>query len=152
MYCAACGTPLAPGLSFCNRCGMSLKERGDSKIDPIGAYLISAITVVGIGGLGLILGGAIALKNGAQFHEELIGIFMLMSFFIVAFVEIFLCRQLSRLNTAAEKRQGAGQPLQGGMPMELRGPQQRALAEPVPSVTENTTRTLEYSRDKSQDK
>jgi len=149
MYCAACGTPLAPGLSYCNRCGMNLKERGsDTKPAPVGSYL-TAITIIGIAGLSLMLGGAIALKNGAQFHEELIGIFMFMTFVIVGVVELSLCRQLSRLNRAAEKKEAAPSLLQAGMPNEIRGQQPRALGEPVPSVTENTTRTLQYSRDES---
>ena len=144
MYCSGCGTPLAPGLSYCNRCGMSLKGRDDPKPDPFGSYL-TAITIIGIGGLSLMLGGAIALKNGAQFHDDLIGFFMLMTFLIVGIVEISLCRQLSRL-TRSEKNKSLTPPLQVGMPLDVHGSQPRSLAEPVPSVTENTTRTLEYSR------
>jgi hypothetical protein len=147
MYCAACGTPLAPGLSYCNRCGMSLKERSSEvKPVPVGSYL-TAITIIGIVGLSLMLGGAIALKNAGDFHEELIGIFMFMTFAIVGVVELSLCRQLSRLNRTAEKRETAPSLMQAGMPSEIRGQQPRALGEPVPSVTENTTRTLQYSRD-----
>ena len=93
------------------------------------------------------LGGAIALKNGADFHEDIIGIFMLMSFMILGIVELSLCRQLSRLNRAAEKREFAPPLLQPGMPNEIGGQQPRALGEQVPSITENTTRTLQYSRD-----
>lgn len=145
MYCAACGTPLAPGLSYCNRCGMSLKEHIPSKPDSVGAYL-TAITIIGIGGLCLMLGGAIALKNGAQFREDIIGFFMLMTFAIVVIVEIFLCRQLSRLTSNAQKSQTAALPQAATMPVEFRVPQARSLPEPLPSVTENTTRTLEYSR------
>lgn len=147
MYCAACGTPLAPGLSYCNRCGMSLKERtSETKPVPVYSYLI-AITIIAIVGLSLVLGGAMALKNGAQFHDELIGVYMLMTFLIVGLIELSLCRQLSRLNRAAEKKEMAPPPLQAGMPNEIRGQQPRALGEAVPSVTENTTRTLQYSRD-----
>jgi len=146
MYCAACGTPMAPGLSYCNRCGMNLKERSDTKPVPVDSYL-KAIAIVAIVGLSLMLGGAIALKNGGDFHEELIGIFMFMTFVIVGVVELSLCRQLSRLNRNAEKRDTASPLLQPGMPNEIRGQQPRALGEPVPSVTENTTRTLQYSRD-----
>lgn len=102
MYCAACGTPLAPGLSFCNRCGMSLKERSERKKDWVNSYL-TAIAIIGIAGLIVMLGGAIALRNGAQLGEEVVGIFMLMTFAIVGVVELSLCRQLSRLNRAAEK-------------------------------------------------
>ena len=145
MYCSACGTPLAPGLSYCIRCGMSLKERTKSKTGLASAYL-TAITIVGIAGLSLMLGGAIALKNGAHFEEDIIGIFMLMTFFLVALVEFFLCRQLSRISRAAENTQFLAPPTHAAMPGELRPPQARALAEPLTSVTENTTRTLEYSR------
>ena len=145
MYCAACGTPLAPGLSYCNRCGMSLKERSEATVVPVKSYL-TAISIVGIAGLFLMLGGAIALKKGAQLPEDIVGIFMLMTFSIVAIIEIFLCRQLSRLNRAAEKNQSLAPPQPMSQPAEFRGPQPHALAEPPSSVTENTTRTLEYSR------
>jgi hypothetical protein len=124
---------------------MSLKERESSKSDPVGAYL-TAITIIGLGGLGLMLGGAMALKNGGQFHEELIGIFMFMIFMIVGIVELSLCKQLSRLNRASDKKQSLAPPLQAEMPADLRAPQLRSLGEPAQSVTENTTRTLEYSR------
>jgi len=125
---------------------MNLKERSDTKPVPVDSYL-KAIAIVAIVGLSLMLGGAIALKNGGDFHEELIGIFMFMTFVIVGVVELSLCRQLSRLNRNAEKRDTASPLLQPGMPNEIRGQQPRALGEPVPSVTENTTRTLQYSRD-----
>ena len=151
MYCSNCATPLAAGLKYCNRCGANLKERGDPKTGTVAAYL-TTITMVGLGGLGLMLGGAIALKNGAQFHEELIGIFMFMVFMIIGIVELFLCRQLSKV---IQSQTAAAQTAEMAMdfrepdrrePAELRGPQARALTEPVPSVTENTTRTLNYSR------
>ncbi|MEP6820361.1 MAG: hypothetical protein ABJA18_12570 [bacterium] len=145
MYCAACGTPLAPGLSYCNRCGMSLKEPSEPKANPIGAYLISAITVLGLAGLGLMLGGAMALRIGGQFREDLVGIYMLMTFSLVALIEFFLCRQLSRLLRSSEKSRTIAPSLQRSA-AELQEPLPRALGEPIPSVTENTTRTLEYSR------
>ena len=93
-----------------------------------------------------------AMKNGAQFHEELIGIFMFMVFMIIGIVELFLCRQLSKI---IQSQTAAAQTPEMAIdfrepdrrePAELRGPQARALTEPVPSVTENTTRTLNYSR------
>jgi hypothetical protein len=145
MYCSACGTPLAPGLSYCNRCGMNLKERSDSSSSLVTPYL-AAVTIVGIGGLSLMMGGAIALRNGALLGEEIVGIFMLMTFFIVFLVEIFLCRQLSRISKATENRPSPATHPPAAMLNEFRQPQPRALAEPLASVTENTTRTLEYSR------
>ena len=143
MYCSACGTQLAPGLSFCNRCGMSLKERAGSKAAPIAAFL-SAITIIGVAGLGIMLGGTLVLTIEAHLKEELVGFFMLFTFFIVAIIEILLFRQLSRFTAAGKtKAIEAAPPL--STPVELRASQTpRTLVESMPSVTENTTRTLQY--------
>jgi hypothetical protein len=144
MYCSACGTQLAPGLSFCNRCGMSLKERGGSNAGPIAAFL-SAITIIGVVGMGIMLGGALVLTTEAHLKEELVGFFMLFTFLFVAVTEMLLIRQLSRI-TGANQTKAIEAPQQ--LPGELRAIQApRTLVESMPSVTENTTRTLQYSRD-----
>ncbi len=146
MYCAACGTPLAPGLSYCNRCGMSLKEPSEPKANPVSAYLIAAITILGLAGLGLMLGGAMALRIGGQFQADFVGIYMLLTISLVALIEFFLCRQLSRLLRSPEKSRTIAPSSQRSAPAELQESLPRALGESIPSVTENTTRTLEYSR------
>lgn len=145
MYCSACGTPLAPGLSFCNRCGMSLKERHEQKQTGAITAFLTAITLIGTIGLGIMFGGALTLTNEAHLKEELVGFFMLFTFLIVVITEILLVRQLSRL-TGANQSKALDAPQQVGISGEFRPPQPHSLAEPVPSVTENTTRTLEYSR------
>ena len=127
---------------------MNLKERTEGGGSIVGSYLTS-ITIVGVGGLGLMLGGAMAMKNGAQFGEEMIGAFMMMCFFVVTLVEFFLCRQLSRITRGLDPKQLVAPAVPTAMPADFRAPQQRVLAEPLPSVTENTTRTLEYSRHES---
>jgi hypothetical protein len=144
MYCSACGTPLAPGLSFCNRCGMNLKETAKSKLGPITAFL-AAITLIGTIGLGIMLGGTLSLSTEAHLKDELLGFFMFFCFVIIALIEIMLVKQLSRV--IGEKKKAIEAPPQFAIPNEFRAaPQPRTLAEPVPSVTESTTRTLEYSR------
>ena len=61
MYCAKCGTPLAPGLSYCNRCGNNLKERDETThTGPIAAFL-TAITLVAVVGLGIVAFDVIAV-------------------------------------------------------------------------------------------
>ena len=145
MYCSACGTPLAPGLSYCNRCGMSLKERGERRSSGAIIAFIIAITVIGTIGLGIMLGGAFSLTSEAHLKEELVGFFMLLTFLTVVFIEILLVKQLSRL-IAAPQPKAIEPPQQRAIPGEFRLPEPRSLAEPLTSVTENTTRTLEYSR------
>jgi predicted nucleic acid-binding Zn ribbon protein len=142
MYCAACGTPLAPGLSYCNRCGMSLKERGERRQTGAITAFLAAITVIAIAGLGIMLGGAFSLTSDLK--DELVGFFMLFTFLIIAISEILLVRQLSRLTGAAAKAIDTSQST--ALPNEIRGQLPRPLGEPVSSVTENTTRTLQYSR------
>jgi hypothetical protein len=123
-----------------------LKERSESNTGPITAFLI-AITLIGIGGLGIMLGGALTLTTHAGLRPELIGFFMLFTFLIVTITEILLVRQLSRLT--GEPKQIVISGAQAAAQNELPPAQVRTLPEPIPSVTENTTRTLEYSRRES---
>src|SRR6266496_5675387 len=119
MYCAACGTPLAPGLSYCNRCGMSLKERGEQKQTGAITAFLTAITLIGVIGLGIMMGGALLLTNEAHMDKDLVGIFMLFTFLIVGITEIMLVRQLSRLTgTKQTKMIEPTHPV--AMPNELR--------------------------------
>ena len=152
MYCATCGSPVTAGLSFCNRCGTSLnKDRSRSKENELGGGLIAGVVLVAILGLGIMFGGAIALKKGGEFSESAVVFFMMMTFVIIGFVELFLVRQLSRVLGTGGKRETIEQPQQplfqpAVVPAsEVRAAHLRTLPEPVPSVTENTTRTLENS-------
>jgi hypothetical protein len=143
MYCSACGTQIAPGLSFCNRCGASLKERsGSANTGNIAAYL-TAVTVIGIVGLGIMFGGALVLGKKALLDDGLIGIFMLFTFLIVGTIEVMLLRQLSKLVGSRDEQSAISAPLR---PVPELKRANASLAEQLPSITENTTRTLEYSR------
>ena len=142
MYCANCGTQLVPGLSYCNRCGTNLKERSESNTAVISAFL-TAITVIGTVGLGIMLAGAIVLRRKANLDEQFIGLFMMFAFLLVGITEFMLVRTLSKLVGSKESRMRSLPP---SMTNELRLPPGSTLGEPVPSVTENTTRTLEYAR------
>lgn len=150
MFCPTCATPITPGLSFCNRCGASLKEPTETivRTGPIIAFLL-AIVVIGIGGLGIMLGGAVTLKRDAVLGEDVVGMFMFFTFFILALIEFFLVRQLSKLigGTSAKR---VTPPIQTAVPNQLHPAQARGLPEAMPSVTENTTRTLQYSRNEPQ--
>ncbi|HZI85291.1 MAG TPA: zinc ribbon domain-containing protein, partial [Pyrinomonadaceae bacterium] len=104
MYCSACGSPIALGLSFCNRCGTSLKGRSDSAHPGAIAAIVTAMVVVGVAGMGLLLGGPIALKREGGFNEDLIVLFMFLTFFICALSEIFLYRQLGRITNSRREQ------------------------------------------------
>ena len=103
------------------------------------------ITLIGLIGMGIMLGGIVTLTNDAHLSEPFVAFFMLFTFLIVAITEILLVKQLSRLTRSSE-RKVIDVPPQTVIPSELRPAQPRTLAEPMQSVTENTTRTLDYSR------
>jgi len=152
MFCSACGTPLTAGLSYCNRCGMNLnKDRSSDSEKSLAGILVTAVVLVGILGLGAIIGGSIALKVAAEFHDAAVVLFMCMSFLVVGTVEVMLVRQLSRVldqGRQQKKLDQSTQPLfQPALmaPSEARVSHLRSMPEPVTSVTENTTRTLEHS-------
>ena len=143
MYCANCGTPLTQGLSYCNRCGNSLRERSESNTGAISAFL-TAITLIGVTGLGIMLGGALVLRRGALLNQELIGFFMLFTFLIVTITEVMLIKNLSKLMGSSDKVKFLPAPT----PHDLRLPEGTPFGQPVSSVTENTTNTLDYARRK----
>jgi len=113
--------------------------------------LTTAMVLVAIAGIGLTIGGSIALKAAAHIRDAAVVLFMLLNFGIIGSVELLLSRQLTRvLSRGREQRQleEPSQPLfQPAMiaPSEARLAHLRTLPEPGTSVTENTTRTLEHS-------
>ncbi|HEX5888234.1 MAG TPA: hypothetical protein VFY61_06005 [Pyrinomonadaceae bacterium] len=141
MYCTSCGVQLAQGLSYCNRCGVNLRDRNESNTTVVSAFL-TAITVLGAAGLFVMLFGAVILRRKANMDQEFIGIFLTFTFLLVSLIEFMLIRNLSKLLTQKET-----QTRSFALPAtnDLRLPQHSTLGEPVPSVTENTTRTLEYA-------
>jgi hypothetical protein len=144
MYCSSCGNAITPGLTFCNRCGARLEEKSEPiRTVPITAFL-TAITLIGICGLGIMLGGSLVLRNGAGMPFDLVALFMLFTFLTVVLTEVMLIRNLSKLTGSKETKRHftpAQQP-----PLELRPPSAQSFVEPLGSVTENTTRTLGYAR------
>src|SRR5262249_54860880 len=105
---------------------------------------LTAITLLGVSGLAIMLAGALVLRRGANLGQDLIGFFMLFTFLIVSITEIMLVRNLSKLSGSNERKNFL--PTPPPMQHDLRLPQGTPLGEPVGSVTENTTRTLEYAR------
>ena len=141
MYCVSCGTQLVQGLSYCNRCGFNLRERAETNTSAIMSFLTS-ITILGVVGLSLLIGGPLVLRRVAGLSQDLIGVFMLFVFLIVGITEFMLIRNLSKLTAPKDNIRTLPPPVG----QDLRLPQASTLGEPVPSVTENTTRTLEYAR------
>jgi hypothetical protein len=143
MYCPSCGTPVTATLSFCNRCGAGLRERVPVKNNAAIIAILTAITALGLGGMGIMIGGSIALSKDAGLPHGFVAFFMFFIFLITAVTEVFLVKNLSRLTSSTESKPAFHNTQQ--KPLELQPPGATSFVEPLGSVTDNTTRTLEYA-------
>ncbi len=146
MYCSTCGVAVAEGLSYCNYCGAKLSgAKGDNPIEPAAVKpetLVAAMVfvfVLGLGAITVLMGvmKAVLNLNGGQILA-----FTLLSFLIMLSLEGVFIRLLFRRKRGTEE--AADTMLSKGQgTKELDAAQARVLPEPLPSVTENTTRAFE---------
>ena len=148
MYCQTCGVELANALSYCNKCGANLgtlevKGQADTAATAIDTLLWVIVgTTITLLGMGL---GALVLINKGEINERLGTAFVILTFVTLVVLEGVLVWRLLYLSRGAEKIRAASQPNDLST-NELNPLTARALhevLEPVPSVTEETTRTLE---------
>lgn len=143
MYCPTCGTALAQGLKYCNRCGSQMvfprdanlikifEERMDSEME--GLFWITVL------GIGLILGGMVLMKK-FQLDQWMIVVYLIMSSlaFITYFgLGVWQVRRLAKSSTETDSNRLERADTRG---LQL----ERSIPElaPAVSVTEHTTRTL----------
>lgn len=145
MFCSFCGTESTPGLNYCNRCGASLGTQelattGVGLAKPTFILSICATLITLFGFLALILGAVELARN--EFGKDPVMLMIMMGMLTILVVDIMLIRQVSRLVSASIGSGGLKQPKPLGQPKQT-SRQLNARPDPVPSVTENTTRTFE---------
>lgn len=146
MYCASCGMAVAQGLSYCNYCGAKLSgAKGDnviksSEVKPeslIGS--IVALFIFGLGAVAVLIG---VMKEVVGFDISIILAVTVFSFALMFVVEGVLIWLLLNSRRGA-KEVGDAEPPKGQKTKELGEGQARVLSEPVPSVTDHTTRAFD---------
>ena len=157
MYCPSCGTEYTIELKYCNRCGANLSTEVAAQPEPVLINLTKPILIIGavmtlltLGGFGLVIGGAIELARNVQLGGDPVIGMVVMGMLTILTTDIFLLRQLSKIINAAlssstrvpRKRTNA-----------LANPPMAQLPQPstsrlqgAPSVTEGTTRFFEPYR------
>src|SRR5688572_5223946 len=143
MYCPTCGVAVAQGLSYCNHCGAKLTGAtggGSSELWPgilgfsiIAGFRFGFITLPVLNGL---------VKTVLGFNEGAMLAFTLLSFLMLVLIEGVFIRLLFRTTRRAEEARATAA-MKGQGTNELEAAQARALPEPLPSVTEHTTRTFD---------
>ena len=98
MFCSACGSEVAEGLRFCNRCGASLGAGTDAppKVLALIVILSIAVAVVAIVGLLFIVILGTEMMGRRDSTAETY-IFIAVIFLIVLGVDALMIRQISRL-------------------------------------------------------
>lgn len=157
MYCSSCGGSVARGISYCNLCGVKLNGAKDESVaKPAELFpdsLIWAIVAVFVIGLGVTIGLMAMMKELLDFGQGLIIAFALLCFLLMFVVEgVFIWLLLQRRREAHRAGDNAVTQQTELTTRELDAAQMRSLPEPLPSVTEQTTRTFEpiYSERKSE--
>jgi hypothetical protein len=146
MYCPTCGVVVAQGLSYCNYCGAKFSVAKDEtrikspEVKP--GLLVSAMVAVFVLGLAAITMLMGMMKAVLRLNVGQILAFTMLSFLIMLFLEgVFIWLLLRRKRGAEEA--GDTVLVKGQATKELDAAQARVLPEPVPSVTEHTTRAFE---------
>ena len=150
MYCPSCGSEISVELKYCNRCGANLAAIPANYVAPVAKpirltlpFIVLGLTVTG--GLGMIFSSATELAQ-MQLHPAAIAwmvIFGLATLFgCTALMLRFMLKVLS-MNREVYQPQNQVRPTLG-VPAQLSDQRQQfpPRLEPVPSVTEHTTRTF----------
>lgn len=146
MYCSSCGVAVVQGLSYCNHCGGKLAgAKGadgaeSSELRP--GYLVFAMMAVFVFGLIAITMLIGVMKTVLAFNEGAMLAFTLLTFLMLVLIEGVFIRLLFRATRRAEETRATGV-MKGQGTKELETAQARALPEPLPSVTEHTTRSFD---------
>ena len=149
MYCSACGSVVAQGVSFCNRCGAKAggaRDVGDDDARGLSLdSLVWAVVSLFVAGLGVIIGLMAVMKEVVGFDLSVVLAVTALSFLVLLSIEGVLVGLLLGARRRARRADGAAARPQEQTTKELEGARAPALPEPLPSVTEHTTRIFEPS-------
>ncbi len=145
MFCPSCGNEIPVELKYCNRCGANLSVVATGYPTPVKPMklgfpaIVLGLTVTG--GIGVIFGGATKLAE-MHLHPAAIAwmvIFSMATLFGCTALILRFWLKVFSLNREFYQPQNQHQ-----TPMQIPAPRQQfpPRLEPMPSVTEHTTRTF----------
>ena len=146
MYCPSCGAEAALELNYCNRCGANLASAIVPSQSVIPVSLTKPAIAIGLtatlltlGGFSVLIEGAIQLARFFPQGDPIIAM-MVLGMTTIMVSDILLIRLLSRIiRSSLEVRPTVQLPKRQDreVPRQL-----NPRLDPVPSVTEHTTRTF----------
>lgn len=149
MYCPSCGSEITVELKYCNRCGANLTTTALQTTTVVSQpvkltvpSIVLGVTVVS--GMGIIFGGATRFAE-VGVHPAAIAWIVLFSTATLFGCTALMIRFWTKL-LSMQREMLVAQPQTQPRPASIGSPNVQQLPprlEPVPSVTENTTRTFE---------
>jgi hypothetical protein len=147
MYCPSCGTPNTQGLNYCNRCGANLVPASSAPVSRLAGLAWSiplAMALITLGGLGMVFYiGLEMVRKGADIPLQSAAM-LLVDVLVIVALDWMLLRQLSRVidiyRPPGEQISRKQSELSGRQAAQI-----EAAREPVPFITEQTTRIFEPS-------
>jgi len=145
MYCPSCANPVKKGLKYCNHCGEKL-AKDDDKLSTPGALLdglLETLFWIVIPALGILV-GLVAVMLNYNLRQEALTVIVVAYLFALLAICFPIIRQITKLIDARVK----------GVTWDDNEPERPQLEprttaqldeyrEPVMSVTDHTTRTLD---------
>ena len=146
MYCSSCGVALAQNLTYCNFCGAKLNDDRSNSLgktnelsyDAFVMTMIVALFVFGMIAISIFTG---VLKEVLHFEFGPLIAFAFLSFLILIALEGVLISRLFRRKRKTDDLAGQ-KSVETHVTKEL-AERSRLSSEPVSSVTDHTTRTLD---------
>jgi hypothetical protein len=146
MYCSSCGIAVAQNLIYCNHCGAklgnqkteSLIKTSEMRQESIIMAAMVFLFVLGLPVISVMLG---VMKENLNFAFGPLVAFALLSFSILVALEGVLISRLFRRKRDGENAVGKSS-AEFHITKELEA-HSRVVSEPVTSVTDHTTRTLD---------
>ena len=146
MYCSSCGSEVTRELNYCNRCGANLNPAANKVEQPVRLVSVTgpywAIAFMVVMGLGIIFSSLNALVK-KDFNSAAVAWIGIISIVMLLSVVSRLIRQLSNINNLTERSERPSKRKKAHRDERRPAQLPPTRIEPVPSVTENTTRTLD---------
>jgi hypothetical protein len=146
MYCSSCGVAIAQNLTYCNFCGAKLSDdKEDNLVRTIEsrheAYIMTMIVALFVFGMVATSFLLVVLRGVLDFQFGPLMAFALLSFLVMISLEgVLISRLFKRKRKTGDL---SGQESAGTHVTKELAEQSRLTSEPVSSVTDHTTRTLD---------
>ena len=143
MYCSSCGGAIARGLSYCNHCGAklntseNLQETREVRPNQLVIWMVATF-IFGTAVITMLMG---VMRVILGLNVEAVLVFGTVPFLLMLILEAVFIRLLLRNRATSETNNKTLAKQQETNELDAARP--RVLPEPIPSVTEHTTRAFE---------